>query len=281
MESTPTLGGFKILKNVDRISVVIPGEMEGFPINFLEVIAGAKINLPYITYLRDDQGSCLNLVMESANAMAAVELTGKTFEKIFTHASNSAILSIFPHKKDPQIAGLLLEVFGEEGVETDVMASSPSAISVVLKEQLLNLASDVLFQPFRFGPYRTPSDWKLAQKGKEQLFKEVVASYQEKRPKVYGLEYHEGQELLQGQLNSANLTDYGRYFKELAGQGSNLTFLATSPPDKGGKEKIFFCLPATQKGSPTRPVTHLHQDIDICRLSSVAVFSMNGPHFGD
>lgn len=281
MESQPTLGGFKILKNVDRISVVHHDEMEGFPLDFLEVIAGAEINLPYITYLRDNKRAGLHLVMEAANAMAAVGLAEKTFGKSFIHVSSSAILSIFPHKKDPQIAGLLFEVFGEEGVESDAVASSPSAISIVLKEPLLNVASDILFQPFRFGPYRTPSDWKLAQKGKEQLYKEVVASYQEKRPKVYGLEYNEGQELFQGQLPRSSLRDYGRFFKELAGQGNNLTFLATSPPDQEYKEKIFFSLPETQKGSQTRLLTGLCQDMDIHSLASVAVFSMNGPHFGD
>ena len=75
------------------------------------------------------------------------------------------------------------------------MANSPSAISTVLEEHLLIQASSALFGPFAFGAYRTPADWKLAQKGKEQLFKEVIATYQEKHPKTYGLEYQDHQEL--------------------------------------------------------------------------------------
>jgi len=36
------------------------------------------------------------------------------------------------------------------------------------------------FEPFTFSAYQTPDDWKLAQEGKEQLYKEVVATIRRK-----------------------------------------------------------------------------------------------------
>jgi len=56
---------------------------------------------------------------------------------------------------------------------------------------------------------------EAAQEGKEQLYKEVVASYQEKKPKVYGLEVYEGQHLVQIKLNRAKITHVGASFRSL------------------------------------------------------------------
>ena len=275
------LGGFKVLKDVTLISFFSPEQTRDFPTRFFSSIADKKINLPYATCISDGQAWGLNIVVESKDKATALGLIEDAFEKKSTHHPESTILSIFPHKKNPEITGSLFEAFGREGVNADALANSPSAISIVLDENVLNKASNALFGPFSFSAYRTPADWKLAQKGKEQLYKEVVASFQEQKPKVYGLEYQDNQELLRVELNTQSIGDFGTSFKEFARLGLNLAFLATSPCEEKGKEKVAFCLPVTANSSYIRIIDGIAPQADTQSLAPVSTFAMNGPHFGD
>jgi len=275
------LGGFKVLKDVTLISLFSPKQTKDFPSKFFSFIADEKINLPYVTCVFDDHTWGLNIAVESRDAGRILNLVEKAFEKKSVHHPYSTILSIFPHKKNPEITGSLFEAFGREGVNTNALANSPSAISIILDENVLNKASSALFGPFSFSAYRTPSDWKLAQKGKEQLYKEVVASFQEQRPKVYGLEYQDNQEFLLVKLNNQSIGDFGTSFKEFARLGLNLTFLATSPCEESEKEKVSFCLPATENSSYIQMMNGITPQADIQSYAPVSTFAMNGPHFGD
>lgn len=274
------LGGFKILKDVVRISTFFPDETEHSPVQFFGVIAQEKINLPYITCIHDSQSWGLNLMVDTTNGAKTFDLIEKTFGKIFNYSPNRAILSIFPHKKNPEITGSLFEALGQEGLKPDSVANSPSAISVVLKEEELNRASSVLFEPFSFGAYRTPTDWKLAQKGKEQLYKEVVATYQEQKPKVYGLEYHEKQELLKITLNMNKIGQLYVIFRKFSEIGLHLTFIITSPLQEE-RGTLAFCLPKSENQSNVKILNSLTPEVTIDSISPVSIFSMNGPHFGD
>ncbi len=281
MPPSARLGGFKILKDVVQFSLVFPGEKDQSPAEFFRVIAEGKINLPYITTINYGHSWGLNIIVENTNEGRTSHLIEEAFGNIFQRNPESAILSIFPHKKNPEITGYLLEVFGQEGLKPGSLANSPSTISVVLREEQLSKVSSALFEPFSFSAYRTPADWKLAQKGKEQLYKEVVASYQEQRPKVYGLEYHEGQELVQVLSTSWDVGQTGAAFKEFARLGLYLTFLATGPCQEGRKEKIVFCLPSSKTHELGDIVNKTAPDVSVESTSPVTVFSMNGPHFGD
>jgi len=281
MTSAPRLGGFKILTDVIRVSAVSPGAAAHFPATFCRVVADEKVNLPYLTIVFGGHSWGLNLMVEAPEWQKTSKAIKENFGEIFTSNSKSAVLSIFPHKKNPEIAGRLFEAFDREGLEPDALANSPSALSVIINEELITKASDALFEPFSFGPYRTPADWKLAQKGKEQLYKEVVASYQEKRPKVYGLDYHEGQDLVQIKLRRQNMSHVGTSFRGFARLGLNLTFLATGPCEETGKEILAFCLPGTESHAYTQIIGRIVPEIQVETTSPVVILSMNGPHFGD
>jgi aspartokinase len=275
------LGGFKILKDVLRISLIGRKEREDLPFHLCRAIAEEQINLPYLTAANDGGAWSMNIMVDASSGSQTTHRIQEEFGPIFTDASDSAILSIFPHKSDPMITGSLLEVFEKEGIDPDGYANSPSAISVVLKRGVVKRASNALFGPFSFSAYRTPADWKLAQKGKEQLYREVVASYQEKRPKVYGLEYQEGQELLQIGLKSGHMGSVGKALKEFARLGLYLTFLTTCPSQERGREKLFICLPKSEGHSNTEIITRTASEVEIETIFPVATFAMNGPHFGD
>lgn len=280
MAALPVLGGFKILKDVVRISIISSPEDKGFPIRLFSAITREKVNLPYLTSVYYDNSWGLNVIVEGLDEERTLGLIQSTFGEIFQVSPRNAILSLFPHKNNPAIAGALVETLAEHGVEWEALANSPSAVSVVLEEKFVDRASDALFGPFSFSAYRTPSDWKLAQKGKEELYKEVVASYQEKRPKVYGLNYRDSQNLFIVEVDRKGIASFGRALKSAASRGFNLSFLASSP-DNHGKVNIFFCLPKSGKGIYQDSMRELARDIQIASVYSAAMFSMTGPHFGD
>ena len=282
MATSTNLGGFKALKNVDRISLSFPYETGHSPAELFQVITEEKINLLFITCIHDIFSWSFNIVVDSINAKRISEIIEKNFGKIYAHDKKRAILSVFPHKKKPEITGLFFEVFAQEKVASDALANSSSAISVVLKEKFLNKASNALFGPFSFSAYRTPPDWKLAQTGKEQLYKEVIASYQEQSPKVYSLDYYDGQEFLHIKLKRRDVGRLGVAFKEFARLGlENLTFLATGPCSEKNKEVLALSLPNSDGISCEDIIKDIAPETEVRSISPTITFSMTGPHFGD
>jgi aspartokinase len=280
MNASTRLGGFKILKEVVWISVIQP-KGHNFPLAFSNLMASEKLNLPFLTCGEQNRAWGLNFVVDADVEKKTLGLIEKEFGDINLTTTKGAILSIFPHRSRPEIIGALFDVLGKLGDQPIAFANSPSAISAVLSKDIINGATSALFGPFRFGPYRTPADWKLAQKGKEELYKEVVASYQEKRPKVYGLEWQDKQELLHVKLDSANLSTMDIVFKEFARLELVLTFLISRPSKEKGKGNLFFCLPESEKNDYINMIKKLLPEASTVEDPSVATFSMNGPHFGD
>jgi aspartokinase len=279
MTAPAALGGFKILKNVTRIAIVSEGN--GFPEDLFRTIAEEKVNLPYVTLISEERFWGVNIVVEATDAEKISHLLKQKYGAIFSVTPRSAVLSVFPHRRNPEISARLFEAFEQQSLEPDALANSPSAISVVLKQDLIDSASHALFEPFTFSAYQTPEDWKLAQEGKEKLYKEVVASYQEQKPKIYGLEVYEGHHLVQIKLNSAKITHVGASFRGFARLSMHLTFLATSPSHEEGKRILAFSLPASQSEAYGRVIRRIAPQVDFREIPSVIIFSMNGPHFGD
>ena len=281
MASQTRLGAFKILKEVVWVSLNQSKRGYEFSTEFCHLMAREKINLPFLTCINDGSVWGLNAVVDSHNAQTVFNLIDNSFGKINYSTAKATILSIFPHKSNPEVIGDLLEVFGKEGIQPITVANSPSAISVVLREDLINKATTALFGPFAFSAYRTPSDWKAAQKGKEKLYKEVVASYQEKRPKVYALEWQDKQDLLHIKLNSPDLRKMSVAFKDFAQMGLLLTFLISGLSQEMRKTDLLFCLPQSKKLNYVDMIRGLLPEDITVDVSNVAYFSMNGPHFGD
>jgi aspartokinase len=279
MTAQAALGGFKILKNVTRIAVVSEGN--GFPGDLFRTIAEEKINLPYVTLVSEERFWGLNIVAEAADEERICRLIREKYGTIFSVVPRSAVLSVFPHRRNPEISARLFEAFEQQSLEPDALANSPSTISIVLKQDLIDSASHALFEPFTFSAYQTPEDWKLAQQGKEKLYKEVVASYQEKKPKVYGLDFYEGQHLLHIKMNRTKITHVGASFRGFTRLGLTLTFLATSPSAGQDREILAFSLPASQGEAYGKVLKRIAPEIEFRETPSVTIFSMNGPHFGD
>jgi len=275
------LGGFKLLKEVVWISLLESDQNKGFPAEFCHLLAGEKINLLLLTCGSQNGAWGLDIVAESDNANKALKLIEKNFGSIKRHTARGAVLSLFPHKSDPEITAALLNVFGKEGITPNALAYSNSAISAVLREEIVDKATKSLFEPFSFSAYRTPADWKLAQKGKEQLYKEVVASYQEKQPKIYALEWQDEQELLRVNLNRRDLGVMGNTLRAFSGKDRGFSFLVSNPSNEKKAANLSFCLPESGQENSTNMIRELLPEALMNSISPVAVFSMNGPHFGD
>lgn len=275
------LGGFKVLKEISRISLVSPQGARDFPVRVFRGLARAAINIPYAACILDGGAWGLTIAVGTGDAeRAAREIEAASRDRGVLR-SEAAILSIFPHRKNPEVIRSLFEALGEEGISAHALASSPSAVSVLIDESILNRASHALFGPFTFGPYRTPEDWRLAQKGKEQLYKEVVASYQEKRPKVYGLEYQDRQAFVQIRFQEGSLSALAAVFGRLAQPGLPVTFLTAGPCKEPGEEQIAFCLPLNENIAYPQALGRGMDRASFRKTAPTSAFSMNGPHFGD
>jgi hypothetical protein len=176
------------------------------------------------------------------------------------------------------VLGTLLDVLGGHAIKPLALANSHSAISVVLDEASVDEAVAAMFGPFNVSSYRTAADWRLAQKGKEALFKEVIASYREERPKVYGLGLHETEKLLDVRFESRQLSQMGHAFKAFGKAGQMLTFLI-SLPTRDTSFHFLFSLPAGHESDGTiQSMTRQGMSV---KTFPVTLFTMNGPHFGD
>jgi aspartokinase len=276
------LGGFKVLHEVVWISLTGRGEGgRGLAAELCRVLAREGVNLQFLTCAGGDGAWGVSMVAEPENARRALSLTSGRFEQLNPLSAKGAVLSLFPHRSDPEITAALLEVFGREGLAPQAIAYSNSAISAVLEEDCLECATDGLFEPFTFSAYRTPADWKLAQKGKEELYKEVVASYQEKKPKIYALEWQDRQELVQVETEGGRLDAVGRVFRELAQKDRVFTFLISVPSPHQGKTSIFFCIPGEDRATNPQAIRAMIPESRVNRVMPAAIFAMNGPHFGD
>ena len=284
MTLPPRLGGFKILKGVDLFTMVVPKARGFFPGKLCHRVAEEGINIPYLTCVYDGANWGLALMVDSGEAEGISELVRYYFAGIRVAARhNQTILSVFPHRQAPEIAGTLFNVLNRQKLTPGTFASSPSAISLALGEDSLDGFTEALFGPFSFGPYRTPADWKLAQEGKEQLFKEVVASYHEKRPKVYCLEWHGDQTLFRVKLKDGGLGCLGALFEAWGRLSVTLTFLLLSPIRTGAEEttEVLLCLKSQPGLDFEKMISEAIPDLAWIHSEPVAVFSVNGPHFGD
>ncbi|MBW1815816.1 MAG: hypothetical protein JRJ60_01510 [Deltaproteobacteria bacterium] len=275
------LGGFKILSEVVRISLASPDKADYLPAECCRLLTGKKINLNFLSSLDQGPNWGLDLLVSAQDAAKAAHLLTTANPGSPPVAEPSALLSIFPHMNDPAILGELLTALSQAGIRPKSLSNSPSTLSVVLDVENVDKATESLFNPFRFSAYRTPSDWKLAQKGKEQIFKEVIASFEEKRPKVYFLEYQEERELLQLNVSMEHLPALGAFFRRLGELGVGLGFLATGVSANPGSLVALLLLPKSIASESLRILARLLPDAETRMRGAVAGFSMNGPHFGD
>ncbi|MBW2009541.1 MAG: hypothetical protein JRJ16_16210 [Deltaproteobacteria bacterium] len=194
------LGGFKILKGIRGFSTTGASSTECIPVEFCGLLAGAGVNLPFLVCAGNRKG--LYAVFDEADEPRVAEQTSGRIALEPTPPEECAVLSLFPHRENPTILSTFFQVLGRGKLHPRAVALSHSAITAVLPESEVDRAAETLFEPFRFSSYRTPADWKMVRNENQVLYREVVASYQEKRPGVYGVTWADGQILFRVRIGA-------------------------------------------------------------------------------
>jgi hypothetical protein len=271
------LGGIKLFKDAVCFTLTRKRGTEEHLLELCRDIAEEKINLSLFAFGVNGSLWWANLVAGGHVERSLSPLLHRLFEGGYRR-TGCAVLSLFPHRNNPEVAGTLLNVLTESSLPFTGLACSSSAMSIIVNQEELDQATLALFTGFHFGPYRSPTDWKSAQEGKEELYKEVVASYQERRPKVYGLEWRDGQSFQAMTLTGEDLKEVSAVLQEWAGKGLALPFIISGPGEESGRTYLSLCLPAhppfedtARRLLPGIPSQH----------PPVAIFTLNGPHFSD
>lgn len=257
------LDGCKILKGIGWIGFTTKNNKEAEDI--LHNISKKEINLLFVSYIKKGKGY-VNIGIKPESISDVIKEI-KAYTEDFIVNPNCSVLSLFPHKNDPQIAGSLLNIYFNNRPQEFLFVNSFSSISLAFPNNVLKQVLEFLFSQFHFK--RPVEDWTRVYRENKDICKEVIASYQEKRPKVYFLEYRDNQTLISLELsNEYHLRYLNQLFKELD-KDSHVTFLASSPKEDGS---ILFLSIYPDKQNLGGYVE---------KIDNMVVFSMNGPHFGD
>jgi hypothetical protein len=219
--------------------------------------------------------AAFTLLRTRAEAEAAVHLQPGT-----------AILSIYPHDKRPEIMGNFIRSLAQARVIIHGLASSPSAISAVLSSQRAKTAVRRLFENFHFPAFEAPEDFFTAQSPPEELVRKVVATYQEKVIKVYWIVPQPDLDLWGMSVSSTDiLAGFADALLELGDLGLQIPFLVAIP-GLGNREFLLSFSTASgsreERGSEIRRILKKHlPDLRPMRLTPVAGIFLHGPHFGD
>lgn len=240
-----------------------------------------RINLSQVTHLSDDgKGlSTSSLCTESAGGFTSYFLIKLDTGLEPQLQRDTTILSIFPHDRRPLVMGALLELMGQEGMHPLGIASSPSAVSVVVPSEEVKATIDAIFSVFEFPAYGSPLKWESAYVGKEELFKDVVGAYEEEDIKVYAVLSRPDLDLWTLVLNRSDLLQMGQVLQEIDSPEAGMDFLVADC-NRPGKAVLGFCLPGSQRRRVSEVLeARLPHVTRFCKEAAAVFF--HGPHFGD
>lgn len=273
MDNVSRLGGFTLLEGLVWASLAHESSECRFAARLCRLMALERINLPFLNCRTTEHGCFVDLAVDKSQWSNAATLIKENFDIPDPRLeTQSLIASIFPHNRNPETIVKMLRLLSETGIERYALAQSYAALSILMSRKRLSLFTKSMFEYFRFGSYPTLQDWK-SRLTPMPVPREIVASYREKRPKVYGLDWIEGMDMtrLESSMDRRALEMLGN----MSAAGAYPVFLSGGP-ETGHAHPGTMTLAA--KGvdlsceSPGEAFFHRYP---------VAVFTMKGPHFGD
>ena len=249
-------------------------------------LAQNKINLTFLTHVAGDR-EVLCTAGEAGEAALTLLRTHADPQGFLELQSGTAVLALYPHDKRPEIIGNFIRSLARARVIIHGLASSPSAISVVLSSRRKKAAVQQLFEDFHFSSFASPKEFFEAQPPPEEYVQKVVATYQEKTIKVYWIVPQVDLDLWGMSVPSAAILEgFANALMDLADLGLKVPFLVAIP-GLGGKEFIVSfstarAASAGDQGNEVRRLLKKHlPDARPMRLTPVAGIFLHGPHFGD
>jgi hypothetical protein len=190
-------------------------------------------------------------------------------------------VSIFPHDQKLDVIGSLISTLAGNGIRPYGLASSPSAMTMLIPSSEFEGIICGLFDTFEFPAYSSPLDWHAAYRGQEDLLNEIICSYQEEVIKVYNLAHLSGLDLWQITLPLESLGDLGSVLLELNELLLKMPFLVSKSFLDAGTMCFAFCLAVSCRELVRATLGRNFPDTDLFCHGPASVFFLHGPHFGD
>jgi len=242
------------------------------------------INLSFFAHVAGDR-EVLCMARPSGEAAFTLLKTRAEAEAAVHLQPGTAILSIYPHDKRPEIMGSFIRSLAQARVIIHGLASSPSALSAVLSSKREKVAVRRLFENFYFPAFESPEAFFAVQSPPEELVRKVVATYQEKVIKVYWIVPQPDLDLWGMSVSSTDiLAGFADALLELGDLGMQIPFLVAIPGLGNREFLLSFSTAASleERGSEIRRILKKHlPDLRPMRLTPVAGIFLHGPHFGD
>jgi aspartokinase len=277
------LGGIKVSEGRAHLSPSCRGA-ESSLTSFCARLAGNKINIALLTHVGNNtKGYCNTaLCTESIDAFPSYSFSrlDHRHDKSVQMQPNINIVSIFPHGQRPSVAGAILELLAREDVRPKGLASSPSALSIIISSNDMKKVIDGLFDVFELPAYPSPSDWHAAYQLREKLSKEVSCSWQEHVIKVYNIDHQLELDLWTVALPLSQLDNLGQALMTMDRLAASMPFLVMQPRPE---ERLLFafCFASAHREQAMQVLGLYLADFDLFVHFPVAAFFLTGPHFGD
>jgi aspartokinase len=249
-------------------------------------LAENKLNLTFLTHVDGDRTAfcTAGATGEGTHVFLQNLATGRD---VFQHQPDIALLAVYPHNKLPGNIAAFIKSLAESKSKIFGLASSLSALSVVLEGRRQVTVLDHLFENFQFKSFASPREFLAAQEFPEEYVRKAVATYQERVVKVYYVLPQSDLDLWALSVpTTAILGDIANVLDHFADLGLTIPFLIGIP--RLGTEDLLFAFStahAAEAGDQGSTIRRLLQEripgIRPMRLTPVAGIFLHGPHFGD
>lgn len=143
--------GIKISGECCLVRLQAAAPMSGLLPRFCRIMAGRRINLPFITTMHRAGVSRVTCCVDAAQ-QAQVQQALDAHSTVKAHVSYTpgiGLLTLFPHRSSLTLLGLSLRALAGAGIRVLELASSIGALTYVLDHSKLDQAADVLKSCFR------------------------------------------------------------------------------------------------------------------------------------
>jgi aspartokinase len=285
------IGGLKVVEEGACVASSLPGAETRLGADICAPLAQQKINLTFLTHIAGGQGRDSSTVFcteleAGAGSHTLIEVCqgGRGLCRFFPE---TCIVSLYPHDQRIKITGHFLHSLAQARVMVHGLASSPSAISVVISLGGKKRAIQQLFKEFHFPSYNSPAEFYAAQLPPQELVRAVVATYQEKVIKIYCLVQEVDIDLWELSIPSPGaLDEFGGALVDMEERGFRLPFLVALPALDNKELRVSFGVraqaPAAERAEEIQHLLSSHLPSVPARFTTpVAAIFVHGPHFGD
>jgi aspartokinase len=282
------IGGLKFMEGGACVVSSSPPGANRLDTDICAPLAQNRINLTFLAHIAGDNDyQVLCTAGEAGETAFALLKSHAVSETAVQLQPGTAVLALYPHNQRPEIIGNFIRSLAQARVMLHGLASSPSAISVVLSSRRTKAIVRQLFENFQFSSFESPQDFFAAQPPPAELVEKVVATYQEKVTKVYCIVPQSDLDLWGASISStAILEGFAAALMDLGELGLQLPFLVAIP-ELGSKEfLVSFSTRGNQSGEDqsgkVRGILRRRlPDVRLMHLTPVAGLFLHGPHFGD